>query len=77
MNDNMKIIIAVVVVVILGVVGFTYLTTPEERSLGQKIEDAGNSLDEGVDDAARQLEDRTPAEKIEDEYDDATDGDSE
>jgi hypothetical protein len=31
------------------------------RSTGEHVSDAINKLDEGVDDAARELEDRTPA----------------
>lgn len=76
MNKNVKIIITILVLIVVAGGAYAVLTTPEDRSLGQKVEDAANSLDEGVDDAARQLEDRSPVEKIEDGYEDATDGDA-
>lgn len=76
MNKNVKIIITILVLIVVAGGAYAVLNTPEDRSFGQKIEDAANNLDEGVDDAARQLEDRSPIEKMQDGYDDATDGDA-
>ena len=76
MNKNVKMIITLLVLIVVAGGAYAVLTTPEDRSFGQKIKDAANSLDEGVDDAARQLEDRSPLEKMQDGYKDATDGDA-
>jgi hypothetical protein len=74
MNKNMKTILLVGLAVIVAAVGYAAFTAPDTRSTGEKVGDAIGKLDEGVDDAARELEDRTPAERIGDEIDDATDG---
>jgi hypothetical protein len=74
-NKNVSIVLGVVLLALVGFVAFGALNAPDTRSTGQKVEDAVNNLDEGLDDAARQLEDRTPLEKMQDGYDDATDGD--
>lgn len=73
-NNGMKTGAVVVTVIILGVLAYVALTTREHRPLDVKIGDAIEKLDSGVDDAARELKDRTPAEKIRDEVKDATDG---
>lgn len=77
MNDkNTNIVIGTLIAVVVVIVVFGILTTPEDRTFGQKIGDAVDNLDEGVDDAGRELEDRTPAQRIGDEIEDATDGNS-
>ncbi len=53
--------------------GYYILNAPDQRSPGDKIGDAINELPNGVDKAARQLEDRTPGEKLEDAVKDAGD----
>lgn len=76
-NSNKQMItgaLIVAVVAIVGVGAYAMLTQPDERSANEHIGDAISKLDEGVDDAARELKDRTPAERIQDEYQDATDG---
>jgi len=73
-SKNTQIIIAVIVVALIGFVAYGAMNTPEQRSPGEKIGDAIDQLDNGVDNAARELEDRTPAERIKDEVNDATDG---
>ncbi len=60
-------------VVILAIIGFYVLNAPDKRSAGDKIGDAINELPNGVDKAARQLEDRTPADKLNDAAKDAGD----
>lgn len=74
MNKNVKILLAVLVLAGLAVAGFYALNAPDTRSTGEQIGDAIGQLDEGVDDAARELEDRTPLERAADEVEDATDG---
>lgn len=72
MNKNT--IIAIVVVALLGIGAYVALNQPDQRGTGEKIGDAIGKLDEGVDDAGRELEDRTPGERIQDGINDATDG---
>ena len=74
MNNTAKTVIAIIALAVVGFLGYTYLTTEEDRTFAETIEDAGNNLDEGFDDAVRSLEDRTPAEKAGDAIEDATDG---
>jgi predicted PurR-regulated permease PerM len=63
-------ILAVLVIVLLGFVAYFVLTTPDQRDLGQKIEDAVDEIPNGLDKAAEQLEDRTPIEKLQDKAED-------
>ena len=58
-------------VIILGVMAYGVLTMPDNRTGAQKLGDAIGELPNGVDQAARQLEDRTPGEKIGDAVQDA------
>lgn len=74
MNANVKKILAALGIVVIAGLSYVVLTTPEHRTVGEKIGDAVDHLDNGVDDAARQLKDRSPAEKIKDEIKDATNG---
>lgn len=60
-------------VVVVGFIGYSVLNAPDRRSAGDKIGDAINELPNGVDKAARQLEDRTPADKLNDAAKDAGD----
>ena len=73
-QNNTKVFFGVLVAALVVIFAFGLLTAPDTRSTGEKFGDAISNLDEGVDDAARELEDRTPAERIGDEIDDATDG---
>ena len=52
--------------VIIAVVGYYVLNAPDNRNAGQKIGDAVNELHNGPEKAARQLEDRTPGDKLKD-----------
>jgi hypothetical protein len=61
-----KLLPAAIVVLIVAVVGYYVLNAPDRRDPGQKIGDAINELHNGPDKAARQLEDRTPGDKLED-----------
>ncbi|MCC7305155.1 MAG: hypothetical protein IT558_02735 [Alphaproteobacteria bacterium] len=75
MNRNTTIIIVTLLVLVLGFAAFNALNAPDTRSPGEKLGDAVDQLDNGVDNAARELEDRTPAERIKDDINDATDND--
>jgi hypothetical protein len=68
-----KTLMMIGLVVILAVIGFYVLNAPDRRSAGDKIGDAINELPNGVDKAARQLEDRTPGDKLNDAAKDAGD----
>lgn len=70
---NNKPILAVILVIIIAVVGYAVLTMPDQRTSGEKIGDAIDALPQGMDKAARQLEDRTPGEKLGDAINDSTD----
>lgn len=65
--------------VIAAVVGFVVLvayaimTKPDQRSVSEKISDAYHELGKGADKAERQLEDRTPAQKLGDDLKDVGD----
>jgi hypothetical protein len=67
-NKNLLIFI---VIIVIGFVAYGALTMPDNRTAGQRIGDAVDALPQGVDKAARQLEDRTPGEKLGDAVKDA------
>ncbi len=68
-----KQIIAAVILAALLIVGYMALNKPDDRDISEKLGDAVDQLDNDVDNAARELEDRTPAERIKDDIKDATD----
>lgn len=68
LGRNLLILGAVAIAVIIG---YSVLYAPDKRSGGEKISDAIHELPNGVDKAARQLEDRTPADKLSDAAHDA------
>jgi hypothetical protein len=57
---------AVIVALLVAVLAYYILNAPDRRDPGEKIGDAINELHNGVEDAARQLEDRTPGDKLQD-----------
>ena len=64
-------VVSLIIVLGIALVAYNILTAPDRRNVGEKISDAVSELPEGVDKAARQLEDRTPGEKLEDAAKDA------
>jgi len=62
-NTNRNILL-IFIIVVLGVLAWVVLTMPDQRSAGQKIGDAVDALPNGIGNAAEQLEDRTPGEKL-------------
>lgn len=72
-SKNNKTLLTIVIVGIIAVLAYGVLTMPDRRTGGEKIGDAIDALPQGVDKAARQLEDRTPGEKLGDAVKDATD----
>jgi len=61
-----KLIPAIIIGLIVAVLGYYILNAPDNRDPAQKIGDAVNELHNGPDKAARQLENRTPGDKLED-----------
>jgi len=61
-----KFILLAGLAVLVIFIGYKVLNAPDRRDAGQKISDAINELPNGVDKASRQLEDRTPGEKLKD-----------
>ncbi len=71
MNTRM----GIVTLALMAVVAYAVLTMPDQRSSGQRIGDAIDALPQGIDKAAKQLEKRTPGEKLGDAIKEASDQD--
>ncbi len=72
-QHNLRVMTATALVIVIGLGAYYILSAPDQRNAGEKIGDAINELPNGVDKAARQLEDRTPGEKLDDVAEDAGD----
>ena len=72
-NENYKWPLVIVVVIVVAVVAYGVLTMRDQRSATEKIGDAIHELPQGVDKAERQLEDRTPGQKLGDAVKDTGD----
>ncbi|MFZ4762792.1 MAG: hypothetical protein ACOYK8_08265 [Alphaproteobacteria bacterium] len=73
-KTNRIVLVAIAAIfVVIAVIGYNVLNAQDKRSTGEKISDAVNELPNGVDKAARQLEERTPANKLEDAIKDTGD----
>ena len=70
-KPDTKMLLTVVIVLVVAVAGYSVLTRPDMRSPGEKVGDAIDALPDGLDKAGRQLESRTPGEKLEDAAKDA------
>lgn len=64
--NNQKMIPAVIIGLLVAIIGYYVLTAPDNRDPVQKLGDAINELHNGPEKAARQLEDRTPGDKLQD-----------
>ena len=65
MNTSKLVPLAVLAFIVVYI-GYNVLNAPDRRSAGQKLGDAVNELHNGPDKAARQLESRTPGDKLQD-----------
>jgi len=65
-QSRIKSLLTVGIFTVIILVGYYVFTAPDRRNAGEKISDAISALPNGVDKAARQLENRTPAEKLKD-----------
>ncbi len=72
-DEKYKAPLAVLAVIIIAAVGYGILTMRDQRSATEKIGDAIHDLPQGTDKAERQLEDRTPGQKLGDAVKDAGD----
>ncbi len=72
-SSTPRTIIIVLLVIVIALAGYFVLTMPDQRSTTDKIGDAVHELPNGLDKASRQLEDRTPGQKIGDSIKDAGD----
>lgn len=63
-STNKNGFIAFLVLIVVAVALYGVLTMPDRRNGAEKLGDAIHELPKGVDKAARQLEDRTPGEKL-------------
>jgi hypothetical protein len=73
MNNPTKMLFGILLIIVLAVIGYGVLTMPDHRSFGQKVSDAADALPHGVDKAGRELEDRTPGQKLGDAVKDTGD----
>jgi len=70
LSDTNKGLIGIVLVLIVGVLVWGFLTMPDHRSTGQRIGDAVDTLPQGVDKASDQLKDQTPGSRLGDAVED-------
>jgi hypothetical protein len=72
-NETYKTPMVLIALVIVALLAYGALTMRDQRSTTEKIGDAIHELPQGPDKAARQLEDRTPGQKLGDDVKDAGD----
>lgn len=68
-----KYVLIFCLIAVVGLVAYNVMNAPDRRNAGEKISDAINELPNGVGKASRQLESRTPADKLGDAVDDVGD----
>jgi hypothetical protein len=73
MNNPLRAVIIVLVVVVVAALAYAVLTAPDRRNTAERVGDAIHDLPQGVDKASRQLEDRTPGQRLGDDVKDAGD----
>jgi hypothetical protein len=66
MNSKQVISTLFIVALVIAVIclGYALLTTPDQRTMPERVGDAIHALPQGVDKASEQLEDRTPGQKL-------------
>ncbi len=68
MNDKQtavsRNVIMFAIIIALAFLAYSFLTAPDHRTLTEKVGDSIHDLPQGVDKASRDLEDRTPGQKI-------------
>jgi hypothetical protein len=71
-NPNARNLLVLVAIIAIAFLAYGFLTMPDQRSTTDKVGDAIHALPDGPGKAARQLEDRTPGQKIGDTIKDNT-----
>ncbi len=71
-NTATRNLVILVVIAGLAFLAYSFLTMPDHRTSTEKVGDAIHDLPQGPDKAARQLEDRTPGQKLGDTLKDNT-----
>ena len=66
-------LLLIAIAIVLGLIAYAILTMPDQRSGMEKVGDAIHDLPQGVDKAGRQLENRTPGQKLGDAVKDTGD----
>lgn len=72
-SKSTKNFMILILVLLAGIIIYGFLTMPDRRNTAEKVGDAISEMPNGIDKAARQLEDRTPGEKLGDKIKDAGD----
>ncbi len=71
-KPTLRNVVVLVVILALAFLAYSFLTMPDQRSASDKVGDAIHDLPQGPGKAARQLEDRTPGQKLGDSIKDNT-----
>ena len=69
-RSPVQIVIIMAIVAVLAFLAYSFLTMPDHRSTTDRVGDAVHALPNGVDAAGKQLESRTPGQKIGDAVED-------
>jgi uncharacterized protein YbjQ (UPF0145 family) len=69
-NNTVVYIVALVAATIIALAVIMHYTRDENRTLGDRIEAATDDIAEGVEDAAENMQNRSPAEKAGDAIED-------
>ena len=70
-NSNSKTFVILALIVLVAIIAWAALSGPDKRSTGDRVSDAVEQLPNGVDNAAGELKDRTPGQKVGDAVEDA------
>ncbi len=70
-KSSLNVTLGILIIAVLAIVGYLVLNAPDNRNAAEKIGDAIHELPKGADKAARELEDRTPGERLKDSVNDA------
>lgn len=61
-----KLLLIIGAVIIAVVAGYYFMTRPDTRTTGERLDDAISEFSKGADNAAEQMKDRSPADKLKD-----------
>jgi len=72
-QKSVHVLLVLLVVAVIALVGYRVLNMKDQRTAGEKLNDATEAMSDGVSKASRQLEDRTPGERLGDAVKDVGD----